>query len=58
VLKDDGVFLYVSYRPQHFILPQLNPTGVNHDVQVVVLGGEAGLPYHGFVVKKKEKSLA
>ncbi|KAJ6442708.1 endothelin-converting enzyme [Purpureocillium lavendulum] len=55
VLKDDGVFLYVTYRPQHFIMPRLNCPGVDWDIEVVVLGGEASLPYHGFVVKKKQQ---
>ncbi|GJN70173.1 endothelin-converting enzyme [Purpureocillium lilacinum] len=55
VLKDDGVFLYVTYRPQHFIMPRLNCPGVDWDIEVVVLGGEASLPYHGFVVKKKKQ---
>lgn len=54
VIKDDGVFLYVTYRPQHFIMPRLNCPGVDWDIKVVVLGGEAGLPYHGFVVTKKK----
>ncbi|KAM0531466.1 hypothetical protein ACHAP9_006197 [Verticillium nonalfalfae] len=52
VLKNDGVFLYVTYRPQHFIMPRLNCPGVDWDIEVVVLGGDASLPYHGFVVKK------
>jgi hypothetical protein len=58
VLKNDGVFLYVTYRPQHFITPRLNCPGVDWDIEVVVLGGEAGLPYHGFVVKKKKNASA
>ncbi|PNY23945.1 Uncharacterized protein TCAP_06115 [Tolypocladium capitatum] len=52
-LKDDGVFLYITSRPRHFITPRLNCEGVDWDIQVVILGGEDCLPYHGFVLKKK-----
>ncbi|KAH8174771.1 methyltransferase domain-containing protein [Sarocladium implicatum] len=58
ILKDDGVFLYVTYRPQHFITPRLNSPGVDWNIEVVVLGGNAGLPYHGFVVRKAQPSVA
>ncbi|KAG7113519.1 EEF1A lysine methyltransferase 4 like protein [Verticillium longisporum] len=34
VLKNDGVFLYVTYRPQHFIMPRLNCPGVDWDIKV------------------------
>ncbi|KFH47747.1 Endothelin-converting enzyme-like protein [Hapsidospora chrysogenum ATCC 11550] len=53
VLKNDGLFLYVTYRPQHFIMPRLNCPGVDWDIEVVVMGGDASLPYHGFLVTKK-----
>lgn len=53
MLKDDGIFLYVTYRPQHFIFPRFNIEGLNWDIEVVVLGGETGLPYHGFMARKK-----
>ncbi|KAK0629096.1 S-adenosyl-L-methionine-dependent methyltransferase [Bombardia bombarda] len=52
VLKDDGVFLYVTFRQPHFIKPLLNPEGL-WDLDMQVLGEEGSFDYYGFVVTKK-----
>lgn len=61
VLKDDGTFLYVTYRQPQFVKPLLNQDGLwNLDMEK--LGGEeSSFEYFGFVltkVKGKGKSPA
>lgn len=53
MLKDDGVFLYVTFRQPHFIKPLLNPDDLwSLDMQTL---GESGfINYYGFVIKKKK----
>ncbi|KAI0888519.1 S-adenosyl-L-methionine-dependent methyltransferase [Annulohypoxylon maeteangense] len=54
VLKDDGVFLYVTYRQPHFIRPLLNCKGTDWDIELDILGdGTSSFSYHGFVLRKK-----
>jgi EEF1A lysine methyltransferase 4 len=51
VLRDDGVFLYVTFRQAHFVQPLLNPGGI-WDVHMEVLGDEGSFGYSGYVMKK------
>ncbi|TDZ29565.1 EEF1A lysine methyltransferase 4 [Colletotrichum spinosum] len=51
-LKDDGLFLYITYRQPHFMKPLLNSDGL-WDLQMDVLsGGESSFDYYGFVLRK------
>ncbi|WYZ45747.1 hypothetical protein EsH8_VIII_001063 [Colletotrichum jinshuiense] len=53
-LKDDGVFLYITYRQPHFMRPLLNGEGL-WDLEMDVLsGGESSFDYYGFVLRKKK----
>ncbi|TPX15038.1 uncharacterized protein E0L32_004868 [Thyridium curvatum] len=57
ILKDDGVFLYVTYRQPHFIRPLLNCEGTSWDIDMEVLGsGESSFAYHGFILRKASPS--
>jgi hypothetical protein len=51
VLKDDGVFLYVTYRQPHFIKPILNRDD-EWSMEMEVMGGGDSFQYFGFVLKK------
>lgn len=53
-LKDDGVFLYITYRQPHFMKPLLNSTGIWHLEMDVLSGGESSFDYYGFILKKKK----
>ncbi|KAL7622617.1 hypothetical protein AAE478_008130 [Parahypoxylon ruwenzoriense] len=54
VLKDDGVFLYVTYRQPHFIRPLLNCDGTDWEIEMDVLGdGASTFAYRGFALTKK-----
>ena len=55
VLKDDGVFLCVTFRPLYFAKQLLACGNVNWDVEVETMGGEANLPYQGFIMKLKKE---
>lgn len=52
VLKDDGAFLYVTYRQPHFITPLLNCEGTSWEIEMEVLGDGSGFGYHGFILTK------
>ncbi|OHW96446.1 methyltransferase type 11 [Colletotrichum incanum] len=53
-LRDDGVFLYITYRQPHFMRPLLNAEGL-WDLEMDVLsGGESAFDYYGFVLRKKK----
>ncbi|EQB45678.1 hypothetical protein CGLO_15417 [Colletotrichum gloeosporioides Cg-14] len=55
-LKDDGVFLYITYRQPHFMKPLLNSEGL-WDLEMDVLsGGESAFDYYGFVLRKKAQA--
>lgn len=52
VLKDQGVFLYITFRQPHFMRPLLNADDLwNMDMQI--LGDGGSFDYYGFIVKKK-----
>lgn len=54
VLKDDGMFLYITFRQGQFIRPLLNPEGRLWDMTMQVLQTEEGtFPYYGYVIQKK-----
>lgn len=54
VLKDDGVFLYVTFRQPRFIRPLLNPDGRLWHLEMHELSsGEGTFPYYGYVVRKR-----
>ncbi|KAF2087702.1 S-adenosyl-L-methionine-dependent methyltransferase [Saccharata proteae CBS 121410] len=53
VLKEDGQFLYITYRQPHFIKPILNQ-GDLWDLQMELLSdGASSFDYLGFILKKK-----
>lgn len=53
VLKDDGVFLYVTFRQPHFMKPLLNGDD-RWDLVVETLSDHEGsFEYYGFVLRKK-----
>jgi EEF1A lysine methyltransferase 4 len=54
VLKPGGVFLYVTYRQQHFIRPLLECEGTNWDVEMETLGASGGsFGYCGVVCRPR-----
>lgn len=55
ILKDDGVFLYITYRQPHFMKPLLNRAG-EWDLHMEVMGDGASFEYFGFVLKKYQSS--
>lgn len=56
VLKDDGVFLYVTFRQPHFIKPLVNGDGI-WDLEMEVLReGESAFDYHAFILRKRKSS--
>ncbi|KOS20674.1 Endothelin-converting enzyme 2 [Escovopsis weberi] len=52
VLRDDGVFLYITFRQTHFIRPLLDIDGL-WDLEVEVLSGKGAFDYFGWVLRKK-----
>ncbi|KAK4616181.1 EEF1A lysine methyltransferase 4 [Fulvia fulva] len=53
VLKDDGLFLYVTYRQPHFIRPLLN----RDDIWIMEIENlatnESSFDYYGWILRKK-----
>lgn len=55
VLKDDGVFLWVTFRQPHFMKPLLDRGGLFH-LQMETLGGKGGaFDYYGWVITKSKE---
>jgi len=53
VLRDGGVFLYVTFRQPHFMKPLLDPMvarGMDMDMQI--LGGAGAFEYFGYKIQK------
>ncbi|KAM5356709.1 hypothetical protein ACJ41O_003355 [Fusarium nematophilum] len=46
-LKDDGVFLYITFRQPHFMKILLNPDGL-WDMEMETLSGEGTFDYYGY----------
>lgn len=58
VLKDDGTFLYVTYRQPHFVRPLLNQDGL-WEMEMESLGGaESAFEYFGFILTKAKKETS
>lgn len=58
MLKDGGVFLYITYRQPHFVKPLLNQDNL-WDLQMEVLqGGENSFEYYAFVLRRARASEA
>tara|TARA_R110002003_G_scaffold6_2_gene274 strand:+ start:818 stop:1054 length:237 start_codon:yes stop_codon:yes gene_type:complete len=55
VLKDDGVFLYVTYRQPHFIKPILNRNN-EWNLRMEEMGGGDSFQYFGFALKKNAET--
>ncbi|RMZ66389.1 methyltransferase type 11 [Pyrenophora seminiperda CCB06] len=51
VLKDDGVFLCITFRQPHFVKPIINRAN-EWEVAVEVMGDRGSLQYFGFVLRK------
>ncbi|KAK1461409.1 hypothetical protein CMEL01_14363 [Colletotrichum melonis] len=54
-LKDDGVFLYITYRQPHFMRPLLNADNLWDMDMDVLSGGESAFDYYGFILRRKKK---
>ncbi|KAH8602293.1 S-adenosyl-L-methionine-dependent methyltransferase [Bisporella sp. PMI_857] len=54
VLKDDGVFLYITFRQPHFMKPLLSRSD-EWDFDMQTLSGEGSFDYYGFVLRKKKQ---
>lgn len=54
VLKDDGIFLYITYRQPHFIQPLLNQDKL-WKLDMQKLGGVGFLDYCAFVIRKADE---
>jgi EEF1A lysine methyltransferase 4 len=54
VLKDGGVFLYVTFRQKHFIEPLLKAPGLDWSLEMRVLDGGGGFDYFGWVLTKRK----
>ncbi|RFN53271.1 endothelin-converting enzyme 2 [Fusarium flagelliforme] len=52
-MKDDGVFLYITFRQPHFMKLLLNPDNI-WDMEMEVLGGGGMLDYYGYVIRKSK----
>lgn len=51
-MKDEGVFLYITYRQPHFVKPLLNQDNL-WDLQMEVLqGGENSFEYYAFILRR------
>ena len=50
-MKDDGVFLYITYRQPHFVKPILNRKN-EWDLDMEIMGGGDSFQYFGFILKK------
>ncbi|ROW08705.1 hypothetical protein VPNG_06375 [Cytospora leucostoma] len=58
VLKDDGAFLYITFRPPHFIRPLLNPADSLWELEMQTLESDKGtFPYYGYVLRKKSDTI-
>ena len=57
MLKDDGIFLYVTFRQPHFMKPLLNPDGL-WDLEMQVLAEQGTFDYYGFVIRKAVDTLS
>jgi hypothetical protein len=51
VLKNDGFFLYITYRQPHFVKPILNRNN-EWDLEMEVLGGGDSFEYYGYTLRK------
>jgi hypothetical protein len=56
VLKDDGFFLYITYRQPHFVKPILNRDN-EWKLEMEILGGGDSFEYFGFILQKQQASL-
>lgn len=54
-LKDDGVFLYITYRQPHFMRPLLNADDLWDMDMDVLSGGESAFDYYGFILRRRKK---
>ncbi|OAA65303.1 Methyltransferase type 11 [Niveomyces insectorum RCEF 264] len=55
VLKDHGVFIYVTFRQPHFMRPLLDAPGL-WSLDLEVLGGKGGaFDYYGWILQKKTR---
>lgn len=52
ILKPGGRFLCISFRPRHFVRPRLELDGLSWETDVACVGGQTGLPYNGFAMRK------
>ncbi|EXF84313.1 hypothetical protein CFIO01_08344 [Colletotrichum fioriniae PJ7] len=55
-LKDDGVFLCITYRQPHFMRPLLNADNLWDMDMDVLSGGESAFDYYGFILRRRKKN--
>ncbi|KAK4457715.1 hypothetical protein QBC42DRAFT_256081, partial [Cladorrhinum samala] len=51
VLKDNGRFLYVTFRQPHFMKILLNPEGL-WELEMQILGDSGSFDYYGYLIRK------
>ena len=52
-----GVFLYVTYRQPHFVMPLLSCEGTNWDIEAEHLGaGDGSFGYYAFVCRPRSRT--
>jgi len=56
VLKDDGVFLYVTFRQPHFVKPLLHQDGLWDQTMEELKENESSFSYYAFVLKKARRA--
>lgn len=56
ILKDTGVFLYVTFRQPHFIRPLLNNAGIWNVEMEVLSDGASSFEYYGWILTKPKTS--
>lgn len=57
MLKDDGFFLYITYRQPHFVKPILNRDD-EWKLEMEILGGGDSFEYFGFILRKNQPGSA
>lgn len=56
ILRDDGVFLYITFRQPHFIRPLLSFGGLWNLSMETLSAGESSFDYYGWVLTKNKEA--
>lgn len=58
ILKDDGVFLYITFRQPHFIRPLLSVNNLWSLKMETLSAGESSFDYYGWILTKSTTTSA